>query len=87
MSDQPKFIEKAKETYRFHRLCIVSDEGWTKKLTAKKLRRSEGSIIEDIMIASWCRTHEKEIEKFKYAHQALKYIRGLKKKQAIAELD
>jgi hypothetical protein len=87
MSEQPKWIEKAKETYRYHRSKLLSNDKWTVGQTAKSLRRSLGSISEDLLIARWCRTHEKQIEKFKYAYEALEFIREKQKEQDIAEIE
>lgn len=87
MSDTPKFIEKARETYKFHRSKLLSNDNWNTSKTAKALRRSIGSISEDLMIARWLKTHEKQIEKFSYAYEALEYIREKQKEQELAELD
>jgi len=73
--EQPKFIKKAKETYAYHRDKLVSEEKWTTVQTAKALRRSIGSISEDLLIARWCRTHEKQLENFLFTYEALDWIR------------
>ena len=87
MSEQPKFIEKAKETYKFHRAKRLASDKWTTVQTAKALRRSIGSISEDLLIAKWCKTHEKELERFKYAYEALEYIRNKKRDIDLDEID
>ncbi len=84
MNKQPKFIEKAKETQRFHRGRLIENEKWTISDTAKALGRSIGSICEDMLISKWLKTHETQIEKFDYAYEALKFIR---KTQKIRNLD
>ena len=86
MSEQPKFIEKARETYKFHRSKRISNEKWTTVQTAKALRRSIGSISEDLLIARWLKTHEKQLEKFKYAYEALEFIREKQKEQDLDEI-
>lgn len=87
MKEQPKFIEKAKETYRFHRDKLMSNDKWNTAKTAKALRRSIGSISEDLMIARWCRTHEPQLMKFRYAYEALEYIREKMKEQETEEIE
>jgi len=86
VNEQPKFIEKAKDTYRFHREKLLSNDNWNSTKTAKALRRSIGSINEDLQIARWCKTHEKQIERFKYTYEALEYIREMKNKQELDEV-
>ena len=87
MSEQPKYLDKARETYKFHRSKLLSDNKWTTVKTAKALRRSIGSISEDLMIARWLKTHEKQLEKMKYAYEALEFIREKQKEQDLDELD
>lgn len=85
MSEQKQWIERARETYRFHRSKILEKEKHTVARTAYLLRRSYGSVVEDLLIARWLRTHEKQIEKFEHAFQALEFIREKKKMQEIGE--
>jgi hypothetical protein len=87
MSEQQRWIEKAKETYNFHRSKLLSNNRWTVAKTAKALRRSVGSISEDLMIARWCKTHEKQLSGLKYAWEALEFIRRKQKEQDLDELD
>jgi hypothetical protein len=84
---QPKWLDRAKDTYKFHRSHLISTEDWTLTKTAKALRRSLGSICEDILIAKWCRTHENQILKFEYARDALEFIRKKQKELNTAEID
>lgn len=84
---QPKFLSRAKETYKFHRSKLLSEDGWAIADTAKSLRRSSGSISEDLIIAKWCKTHETQIEKFEHAYQALKFIREKQKEHTWSEIE
>lgn len=84
---KPTWIEKAKETHRFHREKLRSHDKWTVTETAKSLRRSFGSVVEDLLIARWLKTHEKQIEKFDYAYQALEFIRKKKNEMETEEID
>lgn len=83
---QPKFLTKAKETYSFHRSKLLSNDKWNTTSTAKALRRSIGSISEDLLIARWCKTHEKQIEKFKYGYEAIEWIKEKQKEQEKEEI-
>lgn len=87
MNKQPKWIERAKETYRLHRYALISDDKWTLAQTAKSMKRSLGSICEDLLIARWCKTHEKQLEKFEYAYEALEYIRKKQKELDIQDIE
>lgn len=79
------WIERAVETFKFHRTKLQSQDKWTATLTAKELRRSVGSVCEDLKIARWMRTHPKDIEKFEYAYEALEWIKEREKKMEIGE--
>lgn len=74
------WLERAISTYNYHCSKLEKHEGWTIEDTSKILRRSLGSISEDILIASWFRTHENKIRECKYAKDALEFIRSNKKR-------
>lgn len=78
---QPKktWLERARETSRFHYTNLKADPAWKLGNTAKLLKRSIGSISEDLLIASWYKTHGKELETFEYAKEALEFIRDKKR--------
>lgn len=84
---QQRWIERAKETHKFHRAHCVLDDDWNMTRTAKALRRSIGSVCEDLKIASWLKTHEKELEKFEYAYQAIEFINKKKREIDLAEIE
>jgi hypothetical protein len=84
---QQKWIIKAKETYKFHRSKLLSTDDWTLNMTSKILKRSLGSISEDLLIAKWLKTHEKQLEKFEYMYEALEFIREKQKEQSLIEID
>ena len=87
MSEQPKWLERAKETYKIHRARLMSTDDWTLAKTAKLLRRSIGPISEDLLIARWCKTHEKHLENFKYAYEAIEFIKKKKREQETEEIE
>jgi hypothetical protein len=83
---QPKFIERAKETHRFHRSMLLANNKWNTALTAKALKRSIGSISEDLLIARWCKTHEGKLSDFDYAYEAIEWIREKEKQQELEDV-
>ena len=83
---QPKWLTKAKETYTYHRSQLLTRDKWRASDTAKSLRRSLGSISEDLLIARWCKTHESELEKIEFACDALAFIRKKAKEQDLDEI-
>ena len=86
MNELPKFLEKAKETYAFHRSKLLSNDKWSTTQTAKCLRRSIGSISEDLLIARASRDFEVELSKMKYAYEALEWIREKAKEREREEV-
>lgn len=85
---QPKqtWLERAKDTYKFHREKLTSHDNWTITKTSKSLKRSLGSVAEDLLIARWVKTHEKDLERFDYAYEAIAFIRKKEKEIEKEEL-
>lgn len=84
---KPTWIEKAKQTQRFHREQLKSHDKWTIGETAKILRRSPGSVSEDLLIARWLRTNPLELEKFEYTYEALEWIRKRIKEERLEDAE
>jgi len=80
------WIDRAIHTYNYHCSKLREGEGWIITDTARALKRSTGSIGEDLLIASWLKTHENKIREFKYAYQALDFIRNKKRQMMIEPL-
>ena len=87
MSEQPRYLEKAKQTYKFHREQVLSHNEWTIAATAKALRCSFGNVAEDLLIARWSKTHENQLMKFSYRYEALKFIKEKQKEQNLDEIE
>ncbi len=83
----PDWIDKAKETYNFHVRNKREHENWTIRNSANALRRSLGSVSQDITIASWLKTHRTQLEKFSFASEALEFIRAKEKEQHWDEIE
>lgn len=78
MPPEQVWIRRARETHDSHVSLLKRNEGWRIKDTAKLLKRSIGSIAEDLLIYEWLKTHEKEIMRCEYAHEAIAWIREKK---------
>lgn len=70
------WLDRAKETFRFHVRKKKENNKWRLQDTAKALNRSLGGICEDLKIATWYKTHACRLEKFDYAKDALEWIRS-----------
>lgn len=81
------WIERAKGTYKFHRSKLLSHDKWTVAQTAKSLKRSLGSVSEDLLISKWLKTHGMQLEKFDYCYEALAFIRKKEKEQEKDEIE
>ena len=86
MNETPHWLKKAKETASYHRdKCLSSEKKWTIMMTARALRRSFGSIAEDLLIAKWSKTHDLG-SMFEHAFEALNFIRQKQKEQNLDEV-
>jgi len=79
------WIDRAIQTYNYHCSKLREGEGWIITDTARALKRSTGSVGEDLLIASWLKMYGNKIREFKYAYQALEFIRN-KKRQMMTEI-
>jgi len=79
------WLDRAVQVYNFHIKQIKTESNWTMLKTATALNRSLGSISNDIAIANWSKTHEKQLRRLKSARMALDYIHG-KEKERLSEI-
>jgi hypothetical protein len=75
---KPSWLSRAISTYNYHCDKRADDDNWTINHTARSLRRSSGSICEDLLIADWVKEYG-NIERFQYVKDALAFIRSRKK--------
>lgn len=79
---------RAKNTAEIHsqylRDAYGNDKTWSITNTAAELNRSFGSVSEDLLLASWLKSHP-QIERFKTAGEALGYIRLRKRQLAMGD--
>lgn len=81
------WINKCIDIHNFHVSQVKEEPNWTIEKTAKALGRSVGSVSQDLLLASWLRTHEKQLRKFRNAKDALEFIRDRKREMRSRELE
>lgn len=81
------WIAKCIDIHNFHVAQLRNEQSWTIEKTAKVLCRSVGSVSQDLLIASWLKTHEKQLKRFRSAKDALEFIRSKKKEMKTQELE
>jgi hypothetical protein len=82
---EPDWLKKARETAEYHRRqrLLNGTKKWTLSQTAKTLRRSVGSISEDLLITRESKVYD--LEKFECQYEALDFIRLKKKERELEE--
>jgi hypothetical protein len=81
------WVTKCIDIHNFHVSQLRSEPNWTVEKTAKALCRSVGSVSQDLLLASWLKTHEKQLKRFRNAKDALEFVRSRKKEMRIQELE
>ncbi len=74
--------QRVKHTNDLHKTKLRLNPKWRIEDTAKELNRSEGRVCEDLMLASWLRSHPK-IADFESIEDALKHVRAKKKEMKL----
>lgn len=69
------WLDRALEVRRFHVEQCKGESNWTIQKTARSLNRSIGSVSQDLLIASWVKTHEKQLRRFDSMRDALDFVR------------
>jgi hypothetical protein len=80
------WLERAIQVYNFHISQIREEPKWTVARTADALNRSIGSVSQDLLLASWSRTHEKQLKRFASMKDALVFVREKEREMRTAEL-
>lgn len=81
------WLDRAIEIHRFHVTQLRDEPGWTIVKTARILNRSVGSVSEDLLIASWLKTHEKQLKRFDSMREALAFVRSKKREMQLGGID
>jgi hypothetical protein len=72
------WLDRAIQVYNYHVNLRKSERNWTIEKTAEALQRSIGSVSNDITVATWSITHEKQLRRFRSMRDALAYIKEKK---------
>ena len=81
------WLDRAVQVFNFHVSQLKSESCWTIEKTARALNRSVGSVSQDILLASWSVTHEKQLRRFKSMRDALDYVRTRQKEMKLKEIE
>lgn len=81
------WLDRAIQVYNYHVQCCKSEKKWTIEKTAVTLNRSVGSVSQDITVAAWTRTHEKQLRRFHSMKDAMEYIKEKKAELREQEID
>lgn len=80
------WLDRAIQTYNFHVAQCKEEPKWTIQKTADALNRSFGSISQDILLASWSKTHEKQLKRFASMREALAFVRSKEREHRLESL-
>lgn len=81
------WIERAVDIHKFHIQQLRDESDWTIEKTAKVLNRSTGSVSQDLLLASWLKTHEKQIRRCSSMRDALEFVRDRRKEIRLGEFE
>lgn len=79
------WIERAVEINHFHIHQLKEEPHWTIEKTANALNRSIGSVSQDLLIARWLKTHEKQIRRCSSMRDALAWVRVRSREMQLEE--
>ena len=81
------WLSRAVQVHNFHVAQLRDEKEWTLEKTAEALNRSIGSVSQDIKIAKWCKTHEKQLARFRSMSDALSFIRDKEREMNGREIE
>ena len=81
------WLDRAIQIYNYHVNLRKTERSWTIEKTAQALQRSIGSVSNDITVATWSITHEKQLRRFHSMRDALEYIKEKKDEMKSREID
>lgn len=81
------WLDRAVNIYNYHVGMCKQEKSWTIEKTASSLNRSIGSVSQDITVAKWTTTHEKQLRRFHSLSDALGYIKDKKREMKLREIE
>ena len=79
------WLDRAIEVRNFHIQQCKSESHWTLKKTATALNRSLSSVADDVLVASWVKTHEKQLKRFDSMREALRFVRAREREMRLGD--
>lgn len=80
------WLDRAIQVHKFHCNQLKDESNWTIAKTANALNRSIGSVSQDLLLASWSRTHEKQLKRFNSMREALEFVRSKSREMKLSDL-
>jgi len=80
------WLDRAIQVYNFHVNQLKEESGWTIKKTADALNRSVGSVSQDILLANWSRTHDKQLRRYNSMKDALSFVKAREREFKVREI-
>lgn len=80
------WLDRAIEVNRFHIAQCKEEPKWTIQKTAEALNRSVGSVSQDLLLASWSKTHEKQLKRFTCMKDALAFVRSKEREMRLSDI-
>jgi hypothetical protein len=81
------WLDRAVQVHNYHAGLCKKNPEWTIAKTAGDLNRSVGSVSQDITVAQWVRTHEKQLRRLRSMRDALDYIKNKKREMNGTEIE
>lgn len=81
------WIDRAVDINKFHTHQLRDEPKWTIQKTAEALDRSIGSVSQDLLIAQWMKTHEKQLRRCHSMRSALDFIHGKQREMRLTGND
>ena len=81
------WIDRCSDIRRFHIEQLRDEPKWTVEKTATALNRSIGSVSQDLLLASWLKTHEKQLKRCSSMRDALAYVRDKQREMKLEDIE
>ena len=83
---KPHWLDRAINIHNFHVQQCKDNSDWTITKTSEALKRSLGSVSQDILIASWSKTHEKQLRRCSSMRDALAWVKIRQQEMRLEEV-
>ena len=80
------WLDRAIQVYNFHTSQLKDESNWTLEKTAGALNRSLGSVSQDILLAKWSKTHDKQLRRFSSMKDALSFVQSKQREMRLESI-